>query len=83
MKFENGCWIFAEGYTCFPATHVYFTKKSENAVNLTVPTHHITGKGDTLGGIAAKYRTSVSRLCRLNGIRANKTLKIGERIRYK
>ncbi len=58
MKFENGCWIFDEGYTCFPATHVYFVKKSENAVILTVPTHHITGKGDTLGGVNLTIRIS-------------------------
>jgi murein DD-endopeptidase MepM/ murein hydrolase activator NlpD len=45
--------------------------------------YHRVKKGDTLGGIAWKYHTSVERLCRLNGIRASKTLRIGQRIRYK
>ncbi|MBQ8947477.1 MAG: alpha-xylosidase [Lachnospiraceae bacterium] len=58
MKFENGCWIFDEGYTCFPATQVYFVKKENNALLLTVPTTHITGKGDTLGGVNLTVRIS-------------------------
>lgn len=45
--------------------------------------YHRVRKGDTLGVIARKYHTSVERLCKLNGIRSNKTLSIGQRIRYK
>lgn len=45
--------------------------------------YHRVKKGDTLGSIARKYHTSVERLCKLNGIRKNKTLSIGQRIRYK
>ena len=45
--------------------------------------YHRVKRGDTLGGIAYRYNTSVSRLCRLNGIRSTKTLRIGQRIRYK
>lgn len=45
--------------------------------------YHRVRKGDTLGVIARKYNTSVERLCKLNGIRKNKTLSIGQRIRYK
>ena len=45
--------------------------------------YHRVKKGDTLGAIARKYHTSVERLCRLNGIRSTKTLRIGQRIRYK
>jgi len=56
MKFENGCWIFKEGYTCFPATEIYFVTKKENEVLLTVPTTHIKGKGDTLGGVNLTVR---------------------------
>ena len=58
MKFENGCWIFDEGYTCFPATQVYYVKKEGNALILTVPTIHISGKGDTLGGVNLTVRIS-------------------------
>lgn len=45
--------------------------------------YHKVRKGDTLGRIAKKYRTSVKRLCALNKIRPNTTLKIGRRIRVK
>ncbi len=58
MKFENGCWMMEEGYTCFPATQVYFVKKEGNALVLTVPTTRITGKGDTLGGVNLTLRIS-------------------------
>ena len=39
--------------------------------------------GDTLGKIAAANGTTVSELCRLNGIRAESILRIGQRIRVK
>lgn len=45
--------------------------------------YHKVKKGDTLSGIAQRYGTSVSRLCKLNGIKANKTLQLGQKIRYK
>ncbi len=56
MKFENGCWIFEEGYTCFAASEVYFVKKSETEVKITAPTTHIRGRGDTLGGVNLTFR---------------------------
>ena len=40
-------------------------------------------KGDTLSRIAEKNRTSVSRLCRLNGIRSTSILRIGQSIRVR
>jgi murein DD-endopeptidase MepM/ murein hydrolase activator NlpD len=44
--------------------------------------YHSVRRGDTLSGIARRYHTSVSALCRLNGIRQNGTLRIGQRVRY-
>ena len=41
---------------------------------------HIIRSGDTLGALARKYHTTVARLCKLNGISANKTLRLGQRI---
>lgn len=41
--------------------------------------HTIRG-GDTLGGLAARYGTTVSAICKLNGFRQSKLLRIGERI---
>jgi hypothetical protein len=43
--------------------------------------YHTIRQGDTLGAIARKYRTSVKRICQLNGIKENKILRVGSRIR--
>jgi murein DD-endopeptidase MepM/ murein hydrolase activator NlpD len=40
-------------------------------------------KGDYLGRIASRNGTSVRTLCRLNGIKSNKLLQIGQRIRIR
>lgn len=42
---------------------------------------HIIKQGDTLSAIARKYHTSVKRICQLNGIKENKILRVGSRIR--
>jgi len=43
--------------------------------------YHRIKSGDTLGAIARKYGTTVTNLCRLNGIKSNKTLRIGSTLR--
>ncbi len=40
-------------------------------------------RGDTLGGIAIRYGTTITRLCRLNGLRRNSIIRIGQRIRIR
>lgn len=40
-------------------------------------------KGDTLSSIARRHHTTVKTLCRLNGIKADATLRVGKRIRVK
>jgi len=47
------------------------------------PSIHVVRKGDTLGGIARRYGTTVNRLCKLNGIRANTKLQLGKRLKIK
>lgn len=44
--------------------------------------YHAIRKGETLSALARRYHTSVPALCRLNGIRQNSTLRIGQRLRY-
>lgn len=41
---------------------------------------HTIRKGDTLGGIAKKYGTTVANICKLNGFSAKKTLRVGQSI---
>ncbi len=46
--------------------------------------YHTIRSGDTLSGIAAKYGTSVSKICSLNsGLKPTTTLSIGRKIRVK
>mgnify|MGYP001055056764 FL=1 len=42
-----------------------------------VPVYHRVKSGDTLGAIAAKYGTTVSKLCELNGITKTTILRLG------
>ena len=45
--------------------------------------YHTVRKGDTLGAIASRNHTSVKRLCQLNGIRQNSTLRLGQKLRVR
>ncbi len=45
--------------------------------------YHIVKKGDTLGRIAINNHTTVTKLCQLNGISRNSTLRIGQRLRVR
>lgn len=48
---------------------------------VATPVYHRVKSGDTLGGIAAKYGTTVSKLCELNGITKTTILKLGRSLR--
>ena len=39
--------------------------------------------GDTLGAIARKYGTTVTNICRLNGIKSTTTLRIGRSLQVR
>ncbi len=45
--------------------------------------YHTIRSGDTLGALARKYGTTVSAICRLNGIKSTTTLRIGRRLRVR
>ena len=45
--------------------------------------YHTVRSGDTLGAIARKYGTSVSRICQLNNIKSTSILRIGQKLRVK
>jgi hypothetical protein len=48
--------------------------------NLRKTIFHIIHKGDNLGSIARRYRTSVSAICALNGIKPTTILKLGRKL---
>lgn len=45
--------------------------------------YHTIRSGDTLGALARKYGTTVTRLCQLNGIKSTSILRIGQRLRVR
>ncbi len=45
--------------------------------------YHVVRRGDTLSGIAYKYRTSVKRICALNNISASKPIIPGKKLRIR
>lgn len=45
--------------------------------------YHTVRSGDTLGAIARKYGTSVSRICQLNNIKSTSILRIGQKLRVR
>lgn len=63
-------------------TYMFYKKKQQNSAVNSYATHRIKS-GESLSTIARKYRTSVSQLCRLNGIKANKILRVGSVIRVR
>lgn len=70
-------------------SHYGMTDKQSLAASKKAPqdsggkTYHTVKKGETLSKIAKRYGTSVNKICQLNGIRANKALRVGQKLRVK
>ena len=45
--------------------------------------YHRIRSGDTLGALARRYGTTVSNICRLNGIKSTTILRIGRTLRVR
>lgn len=45
--------------------------------------YHRIRSGDTLSGLAVKYGTSITKICRLNGISRNYILRVGRKLRVR
>ena len=45
--------------------------------------YHTIVSGDTLGALAIKYKTTVKKICQLNGITETTILKLGKKLRVK
>ena len=57
--------------------------KSAKAKQQGKKTYHTVRKGENLSKIAKRYGTTVSNICKLNGIKANKALRVGQKLRVK
>lgn len=58
------------------------TERNEQSVAADGRGVHVVRSGDTLSSIARKRRTTVARLCRINGLTRTSILRIGQKIRY-
>jgi murein DD-endopeptidase MepM/ murein hydrolase activator NlpD len=56
---------------------------SANSSTSGSPQYYTVRKGDTLGKIAGKYHTTVSKLCKLNKIKETTILQIGRKLRVR
>jgi LysM repeat protein len=45
------------------------------------PAYHVVKRGDTLSGLAARYKMSVASLCSLNNIKTNSVLYVGMKLK--
>jgi murein DD-endopeptidase MepM/ murein hydrolase activator NlpD len=75
--------ICFDNYILRRDTLVITNKTFNYLVEARAAKFHVVRNGDTLGKIAKKYRTSISALCRLNGIKPTTKLRVGRKIRYK
>ena len=73
---------FTTHYDTLAISQCSFLYQEELSLQKAIKYHRIRS-GNTLGHIAIKYGTSISSLCRLNGISRNKILQIGHRLRVR
>jgi len=66
--------LLSETYSVTPATFNYLVEARKVR-------YHRIRSGDTLGHIGQRHGVSITRLCRLNGISRQTTLRIGRRLR--
>lgn len=65
------------------ATPVASLTGNASAGQEVTPVYHRIKSGDTLGALASKYGTTVSKLCEMNGISKTTVLRLGRSIRCK
>jgi len=76
FDFENG--ISHENKYVFRNVKMNGRKTNIFTASNTHPIYHRVKSGETLGAIARKYGTSVSALCRMNGLKQTSILRIGQ-----
>ena len=73
----------AGNITLFVLDPIERERRAALAAELAKAQYYKIRSGDTLGSIAIKYHTTVSKLCALNGITTRTTLRIGRSIRVR
>jgi len=59
------------------------TKSNSNSKKNSEKKYYTVKKGDSLSSIASKNKTTVSKICKLNGIKSSSKLKAGQKLRVK
>ncbi|RST56917.1 LysM peptidoglycan-binding domain-containing protein [Siminovitchia terrae] len=67
--------------TSKPADKPAASKPSTNTKPASTTGTHIVKKGDTLSAIAKKYKTTVNELVKINGIKNQNLIKVGQKIK--
>lgn len=83
--FTKNTYMNARDYAPSPAQYAQARKPSHSSATSSKgrASYYKIRRGDTLSKIAARNHTTVSKLCRLNGLRTSSKLKVGRRIRLK
>lgn len=82
IDFENGTLrdtVFTVKKHYF-SIYSHYGQTEEESIAASQRMTHTIRSGDTLGGLAAKYGTTVSNICKLNNISRSTTLRIGRRL---
>ena len=58
-------------------------KVPKDSASTSKKMYHTVRKGENLSKIAKRYGTTVNKICQLNGIRKNKALRVGQKLRVK
>jgi len=66
-----------------PTITVAQTGNNQQPQNEGTPVYHTIRRGETLGHIATRYGTTVTKLCQLNGINRNDIIREGRRLRVR
>lgn len=58
-------------------------KKTSSKSSSSTKKYHTVKKGETLSGIANKYKTTVDKIAKLNGIKNKNLIRVGQKLRVK
>ncbi len=76
-RLKNHTFVVNKSY--FSSTNPYESAHGGSGGSI----YHKVRSGDTLSGIARRYGTSISRICKLNGISSRSTLRVGRRLKVR
>ena len=78
FDFKNNC---LQSENLFIHRNTFSYAKKYGGVYSSSVKYHTIKSGDTLYGLALKYRISLNKICKLNKIKPSKILRLGEKIR--